>query len=125
MTGGSASLKRLVLVRPQGRLALFVLALLCGQIIGCASELPGPLECERMAQRLVGKTEGKLTHSPRLNRVIAKLTQACLTTPFDRRAVSCIEKTDDLKSCIEQLAYRAPERRSALEAFLEGRSGRK
>jgi hypothetical protein len=50
-------------------------------------------------------------------------THACLTTPFDHQAVRCVEMTSNFPRCLEEMSWRAPERKAAIARALEGALG--
>lgn len=90
-------------------------ALLLG---GCQSRLPGPLECEDTAIRLLGRTALEVKRSAAAQRWVAQMAHACLTTPFDREALRCLEETKSVSRCLEQMVRRDPKRQAAVRALL-------
>lgn len=86
---------------------------------GCASRLPGPLQCEQMAAAWLGKSPEAISVSPAAERLSAKLVDACLTVPFDLTTVRCMEESRHLRGCVENLADREPSRTPALRQLLD------
>ena len=70
----------------------------------CARKAPGPFECQRFAEQVIGAAHG----DPRLTRVAARrmddLTSQCLTTPYDRQLLQCVESTGRGHACF--IAFR-------------------
>jgi hypothetical protein len=91
---------------------------LCFLALACESQLPGPIECEGMAYTVLGRSPAEAAHSPKLKRVADRIIQGCLTVPFDRAALSCAQSGQPFLGCVEALARRAPQRKSALEGLL-------
>jgi hypothetical protein len=87
-------------------------------LIGCESQLPGPIECEVMAYNVLGREPREAEHSPKLKRVADRLIQGCLTIPFDRTALACAQSGHPFLGCAEALTQRSPERKLALETLL-------
>lgn len=99
----------------------FVLSLVLTSSVfvgGCESQLPSPLECESMAITVLGRTPLQVSNSPAARRWVAKMANACLTTPFDRDAVRCLEEQRNLPYCMKELALRAPELEPAIVKLL-------
>lgn len=86
---------------------------------GCTSELPGPIECEEMAFRLIGRNRKEVNVSPAAQRLVARLVHGCLTAPFDEETLRCVAQSRNLPRCMEQLAHREPQRRATLQSLLE------
>jgi hypothetical protein len=82
--------------------ACFSLALLAS---ACERKAPGPDECVAFAVRAVGGGE-VLMERPELRARIDDLTQRCLTTPFDRKLLSCVQLTGNARACVAQFERR-------------------
>lgn len=87
-------------------------------LTGCESKLPGPLECEEMSLRGLGRSREEIQASPAARQVTARLVHGCLTTPFDQEAVACVNAGHSLRRCADELATREPERVPALNELL-------
>lgn len=57
--------------------------------------------------------------SPAARLWVAGLVNGCLTTPFDRDAVRCLEERGSLPRCMDEMVLRAPERKEAVLKLLE------
>ena len=90
----------------------------CGMAWGCQSKLPGPIECETMAFRAIGRSPQDAAHSPLVRRVSGRLTRGCLTVPFDQGALQCVAEGRSVVRCADALAQRSPERREALQDLI-------
>lgn len=85
------------------RRALFVAAVV---LSACQRKAPGPAECLRYAYRVHHvETEAQLT-TPRLRDQVDELTRMCLTTPFDRQLLACVESTGRVRACSVEFEYR-------------------
>lgn len=101
------------------RALLLPLLLGTGASWGCESKLPGPIECETMAFRALGRSSDDAAHSPLVRRVANRLTRGCLTVPFDRATLRCVQEGRSLVSCADTLVRQHPERRDALRELLQ------
>lgn len=97
---------------------LLGLALATSSVLGCSSRLPGPTACEAMAERLIAEEPRVIRASPAKTRFLNIVTQGCLTIPFDLQAVRCVEETRGLPRCMEELAWRVPERKTSITRFM-------
>lgn len=98
------------------RAALLGIASLC--LSACSPQLPGPLDCEGMAIKGMGRSLKEIKGSPLSRNIMGLLTHSCLTTPFDFEAVRCVEDGRGLRRCADELALREPERTPALRRML-------
>lgn len=71
-----------------------------------------------MAVRVIGESPRQIRSSPAKSRFLTIVTHGCLTTPFDHQAVRCVNETRSLRRCMEDLAWRVPERKPAVEHFM-------
>jgi hypothetical protein len=88
------------------------LAVLCAGFasLGCTRNAPGPEECARfaeMAEQLSGS--GPLM-TPQIQAEIDELTRQCLTKPYDRALLSCVEATRQTRGCLESFRLRTEQR---------------
>ena len=84
-------------------------------LVACARKAPGPMECHQVSLRIVGlpaqlSMEAESRLDPRTRQAIQELTVRCLTTPFDREFVACVESGVDSRSCFAGFRERHPER---------------
>lgn len=103
---------------PRCVLAAIGFAVVGFAVAGCSSRLPGPIDCERMATRLIGEEAERIRASPAKKRLLTIVVHGCLTTPFDHQAVRCVEETRGLPRCMEDLAWRIPERKPSITRFM-------
>ncbi len=78
--------------------------------IGCGRKAPGPDECQRLAARLLRIDDERLLRDPRVKQAFDRVTVECLTTPFDRKLVACVERGGDARVCVAEMAARRRER---------------
>jgi hypothetical protein len=71
-----------------------------------------------MARRLIGEDADALKKSSAKTRLMTIVTHGCLTTPFDHQAVRCVEESRLLPRCMDELAWRIPERKPAITRFM-------
>jgi len=91
------------------RAAAIAAALVGGS--GCARKAPGPLECERFSHRLFGIRDGRQLAVPVLRDRVNQITVRCITTPYDRELLDCVEgglASGDV--CMAAFRVRHPER---------------
>jgi hypothetical protein len=65
----------------------------------CARKAPGPEECRRFAHRTSGVSPLELARAPQLRERVDELIRQCLTTPYDRELLGCVEQTGRLRAC--------------------------
>ncbi|HSC87632.1 MAG TPA: hypothetical protein VLC09_10195 [Polyangiaceae bacterium] len=90
----------------QGALAGLLSLLL---VSGCESRLPGPLECEALALQVTGVQRQSDLRDPRVRALVQKVTSDCLTTPYDRELVQCVDRLGRFEPCLIDLHRRRPE----------------
>jgi hypothetical protein len=77
----------------------------------CARKAPGPSECHAFSLRAAGVSRSEqLRLEPRVGAVVQDLTVRCLTTPFDRELLACVERGSELRACFLEFQARHPER---------------
>jgi len=82
--------------------ALVGSALLGVSALGCQRKAPGPEECARFAEAVVGV--GRYI-TPVMAAQIETQTQECLTRPYDRELLDCVLVTRQARGCLA--AFRA------------------
>jgi hypothetical protein len=60
-------------------------------LVGCARKAPGPDECQAFAARALGLTDARQLANPGIKNAYDELLVRCLTTPYDRALLRCIE----------------------------------
>ncbi len=80
-------------------------------LTACTRKAPGPAECRQLATRMVGVREARQLEDPRVRSAVDQITVDCLTTPFDRQLLACVESGADARACV--LAFR--QRRAAAQ----------
>ncbi len=66
-------------------------------VTSCQRKAPGPEECARFAEAVVGA--GRYV-TPVLAAQIERQTQECLTRPYDRELLSCVLLTRQARVCL-------------------------
>ncbi len=83
-------------------------------LLGCARKAPGPTECHGFALRVAGvpsaSREQELALTPLVRKAIEEVTVRCLTTPYDRELLACVEGGRDVRGCFAAFRARHPER---------------
>lgn len=78
--------------------------------LGCARQLPGPLECRAVALASAGLDPALpaslLASDPRLEARVEQLTRQCLTTPWDYALLSCLDRGGGSRFCMSQFEAR-------------------
>jgi hypothetical protein len=66
---------------------------------GCERKAPGPAECIEFADVALGAVvrRGEPLQIVEFKR--DELIRQCLTTPFDRRMLACVERTREYRAC--------------------------
>lgn len=82
-----------------GRSRALFLTLLLFAPSACSRKAPGPHECYHFALRVMGVQSPRELSSPRVKSTVDQLTNRCLTTPFDRQLLSCVEQVGDVQRC--------------------------
>jgi hypothetical protein len=92
--------------------------LLIGLVLlaACERKAPGPDECQAFAYRALGIRESRDLMQPGAIDKVEDLTRDCLTTPFDRALLRCVEETGRARQCLGAFHGR---RRLALERGVE------
>jgi hypothetical protein len=82
------------------RRRFIALALLSAALCGCARKAPGPEECERFAEMAARMSTDSPLLTPELQAQIDEETRQCLTKPYDRELLACVETTHQARSCL-------------------------
>jgi hypothetical protein len=83
-----------------------VIGLLVALLGGCAREAPGPMECQRFAQVVVGLRDERALASPRVRALFEEEVTKCLTTPYDQKLLRCVEERGPRGSCLVEFQRR-------------------
>jgi len=83
--------------------ALIGFTLLGASLPSCQREAPGPEECARFAEAVVGA--GRYI-SPVIDAQIERQTQECLTRPYDRELLRCVLLTRQARVCLASFKAR-------------------
>lgn len=75
----------------------------------CARKAPGPYDCEAAGARALGITHREQLHDPRARQLLDQFVVECLTTPFDRQLLRCIEETGRAQLCLLEFRRRRPD----------------
>jgi hypothetical protein len=84
------------------KLALIAAAL---AIAGCQRRAPGPWECQAHAVRMVEEVIGPLA-TPQAEQAFQSEISRCLTTPYDRELVRCVEERGANRRCYQEFERR-------------------
>jgi hypothetical protein len=71
-----------------------------GLLVACQRKAPGPDECRTFAHRALGVTHANDLLVPGAAERVAELTRDCLTTPFDRELIRCVQETGRSRFCM-------------------------
>jgi hypothetical protein len=82
---------------------VFALILAMGTIVGCQRRAPGPWECEQHALR-VAKSVG--LDAPQAKQSYQSEISRCLTKPYDRELVRCVEERGPSRRCYQEFERR-------------------
>jgi len=83
--------------------ALVGFSLLVGGVASCQRKAPGPEECARFAEAVVGA--GRFV-TPVIAAQIESQTQECLTRPYDRELLRCVLLTHQGRVCLASFRAR-------------------
>ena len=73
---------------------------------GCRREAPGPYECHDFARDALGVPEGVERLPPRAQLAVEELTRDCITTPYDRKLLRCVEERRSPRRCLVEFKRR-------------------
>jgi hypothetical protein len=89
------------------RRRLIALTLLCAALCGCERKAPGPDECERFAEMAARMSTDSPLLTPELQAQIDEETRQCLTKPYDRELLACVETTHQAHRCLASFRQRS------------------
>ncbi|HEY4106166.1 MAG TPA: hypothetical protein VGM44_19840 [Polyangiaceae bacterium] len=95
--------------RTQAVLALALLSALAS----CQRKAPGPDECQHLAEIAVGITRDDPRITAGLEAQIDAEIQTCLTRPYDRELIACVETTHRARACLEAYKQRTGQHRES------------
>ncbi|HEX3777612.1 MAG TPA: hypothetical protein VHV51_24250 [Polyangiaceae bacterium] len=87
--------------------ALFSIAL----FVGCERKAPGPDECQHLAEIAVGIARDDPRITAQLEAQIDTEIQTCLTRPYDRELIACVETTRRARACLAEYKRRTGQNR--------------
>ncbi len=79
--------------------------LLAALVAGCQRKAPGPAECSAHALRMVESLGAPLS-SPQAREAYQSEISRCLTTPYDRELVRCVEERGASRRCYQDFELR-------------------
>lgn len=88
---------------------------LLGAVLGCQRKAPGPEECERFAEAVVGVHRYV---TPVMAAQIEAQTRECLTRPYDRELLDCVILTRQARSCLAAFRARSASTSDGIEQEL-------
>jgi hypothetical protein len=77
--------------------------LLGASLTSCQRQAPGPEECARFAEAVVGADRWV---TPAITAQIETQTQECLTRPYDRELLRCVLLTRQARVCLASFRVR-------------------
>jgi hypothetical protein len=86
------------------RRALFVIGLFT--LLGCQRKAPGPEECQSFALSALGASRIQDLALVGAGEKYQELVRQCLTTPFDRKLVQCVQLSGRTRSCFQSFERR-------------------
>ena len=87
-----------------------VLVGLASALLGCQRQAPGPEECQRFAELAVRFSSDSALITPELRAEIDEQTRQCLTKPYDRELLACVEATHQTLACAASFRRRLGQR---------------
>ena len=87
--------------------------LVCWLLFGsfaCERQAPGPSECVRVAERWMSTTRTEAMSDARMAEPFSSLVRECLTGPFDRELVSCLDEDRGKTRCRAEFRRRTEQR---------------
>jgi hypothetical protein len=79
-------------------------------VLGCERKAPGPEECARFAEMAEQLGGSGPFMTPQIQAEIDELTRQCLTKPYDRALLACVEQTRQTRGCLESFRMRTEQR---------------
>jgi hypothetical protein len=82
-------------------------------LVACQRKAPGPQECRRFALVALGIAPNAERVSPQVFAAVDELTRRCITTPFDRALLRCVDQGRQPRLCLAEYQRRvAPNERT-------------
>jgi hypothetical protein len=75
-------------------------------LFACERKAPGPDECQAFAYRALGIRQTQDLMVRGAMEKAEDLTRDCLTTPFDRTLLRCVEETGRARYCLDDFQNR-------------------
>ncbi|MDQ2643382.1 MAG: hypothetical protein M3020_06195 [Myxococcota bacterium] len=75
-------------------------------LLGCQRKAPGPEECQTFAMAALGASRIQDLALVGAGEKYQELVRECLTTPFDRQLVQCMQLTGRARSCFQAFERR-------------------
>ena len=75
-------------------------------LAGCQRKAPGPHECRRFAVQALGIPMDARQVSPEAYVALEELTRRCITTPFDRALIRCVDGGRPARYCLTEFQRR-------------------
>jgi hypothetical protein len=70
-----------------------------GLAAACQRKAPGPEECHVFAKRVVARVSGQALEWANAKEAVDDLTVRCLTTPFSRSLLACVQAGGRVADC--------------------------
>jgi hypothetical protein len=67
--------------------------------LACQRKAPGPDECRLFAYRALGVQRAEQLAFPEVRERVDGLITRCLTTPYDRELLQCVQLTGRMRAC--------------------------
>ena len=93
--------------------APFHAALALGLVAGCERKAPGPAECEQHTLRIMGADDEQQIRNPVARKVYEEQLVKCLTTPYDRELLRCVEVRGPRSTCLAEFHLRKGQKGAA------------
>ena len=75
-------------------------------LLGCQRKAPGPEECQMFAMAALGANRIQDLALVGAGEKYQELVRECLTTPFDRKLVECVQSSGRTRSCFQSFERR-------------------
>jgi hypothetical protein len=75
-------------------------------LLGCQRKAPGPEECQTFAMAALGANRLQDLAVVGAGEKYQELVRQCLTTPFDRKLVQCVQLSGRARSCLQSFERR-------------------
>lgn len=87
-------------------LVLFTLVGGSSLSLACERKAPGPDECARFSEMVEQLSGSGPVRTPEIQAQVDELTRQCLTKPYDRALLACVERTRQTHGCLETFRLR-------------------